>query len=299
MASKHKVILSFEKTAKSVSYGGVPTAENMVSLIKYVFPSLDLSAVGVTDNEGKQINVRTMAELCASSLKPLKFRLVRGITPVVSQSTGSNRKVKHAGEKKIKEHSRSTSVITTSVKPILELPDELEWPYVLESDHPAVVFNTTDLNKVREIVDSLNSDIHAHYLYRQIDNEFAESVYLYKKGLLNSSIEMNSNVQKNILSFLESCKEETNFNPISDSDEKLDHLPAEELLGLLNELETENLMDQGDIKAVVRAYNMRPLLLKPIIRDYFDGIIPIMTLAYSISNKDQDKTRGFFPRSVS
>ena len=111
---------------------------------------------------------------------------------------------------------------------IKELPEKISWPDVLENDLPSILFNTTSLPKVKKMVENCCTDVEASFLYRQIDNEFSESVYLYNRGMLHNTLDMNENVEQNIAAFLNSYSSGEKFTLVSESDQKMEHVPVDD-----------------------------------------------------------------------
>lgn len=270
MAGKQKVVITFQKTVKSASYGGKASKKHMEMLIRRMYPDLNVNDIEVYTSDGQNIDLRTMADLCNRNNQHHKFEIKR--SQQVDQSDND--------QKSRNRHSRNNSGPGKSVRELVSSPEKKNWPEILESDYPTVLFNTTSLKKLSTLVESNLAQEQANFLYRIIENEFSEAVYLYRQGFLTNSIELNDNIEMNLKRFFKTYRQsQDTFELVDAADQKEDHIPMERFKELLVKFESESLMAADDISALIRAYNVRPLLVKSMVRDYFDDIIQLPALA--------------------
>lgn len=280
MSTKHKIVVCFEKVKKAATYGGTATEKNMGVLVNRMFPNVDLNkAVFTLEEDGRVVGLDLLADHCNRSDKEV-------LVTLLADGTKSNKKLnsrmasQNSDALKGMVHSRNNSGPARSVHPLIEVQERITWPDILDTDRPLVLFNCTNLAKLKIMVENLEdspSDI--IFLYRILDNEFSESVYFYYNGVLINSIEFNERTEENVKRFMIAWENREDFQLVSEEDQRDDHLPLEELQQLLTDLEENKLMNASKIIEFLRAYNLRPLIVKPLVRDYLDSIISLEDLA--------------------
>lgn len=270
MATKQRIVIAHDKTVKAASFGGKASKKNVEMIIRRMYPEINPKEMTITTQDGRSIDLDIMADICNRNGQDLKF--------VIHTQKSIH---EHPDEEisRTNMHSRNNSAPGKSVRQLVSSPEKMNWPEVLDSEFPTVLFNTTNTKKLSTLIESKMAQENANFLYRIIDNEFSEVVYLYKHGFLVNSIELNDNIELNLKAFFKTYASEDHLELSDPADQKDDHIPEPSFRDLLFKLELDRLMASADISALIRAYNVRPLLVKSMARDYFDDIIQLPALA--------------------